>query len=90
MTISLCIPRIGDNIDKKFIQDVFDKFSLGEIANIRIVSNDTSRRAFIYFDIWHNAPVLDKLHRESHINIIYSFPHCWSCSLKKNLFHSKN
>ncbi len=85
---SLCIPRIIDNsITKNDIYKVFNKYNWGPISRIDLVNKNNSTRAFIHFKFWFDSPknlnLKSKIENGESINIIYSKPWFWKCSLSK-------
>jgi len=85
---SLCIPRILDHtITKNDIYKVFSKYNWGPISRIDFVKKNNSIRAFIHFKFWFdnqtNSNLKTKLENGDSINIIYTKPWFWKCSLSK-------
>jgi len=85
---SICIPRIFNNsLTKKDISTVFNKYKLGPISRIDLVNKHNNTRAFIHFNYWFdnqkNSDIKDRLLSGGSINIIYSKPWFWKCSVSK-------
>ena len=85
---SICIPRIFDNsITKKEIYTVFNKYNWGPISRIDLVNKNNNTRVFIHFKYWFdnqkNLDIKEKLLNGESINIIYSKPWFWKCSVSR-------
>ena len=85
---SICIPRIFDNsITKDEIYKVFNKYNWGPISRIDLVNKNNNTRVFIHFKYWFdnqkNLDIKEKLLNGESINIIYSKPWFWKCSVSK-------
>ena len=57
-SISLCIPRVFNNITEAKIRDVFNKINFGNIYSIDIIQQTNKKgkpvkRVFINFDYWY-------------------------------------
>jgi hypothetical protein len=86
---SICIPRLENNITKKRLMDVFEKYALGDIDRVDLVKcGPHSKRGFIHFKKWNlqsalGKDVYNRLKKNEKVNIIYSFPWFWKCSLSR-------
>lgn len=90
MSVSLCIPRLSLSVDKEYIRNSIIPFQFGIISHIYLIRYDSWQKAFIYYRLWNDMQTLDKLKKGEHINIVYSFPWFWKCSLNKNRFSNKH
>ena len=93
--ISLCIPRVFNNITKGKVYDVFTQLNLGIINSIDIVEQtnkkgESSKRVFIQFSNWYmndNAQsVYNKLMYGKEIKIVYDDPWYWKVAINKNKY----
>ena len=93
--ISLCIPRVFNNITKGKVYDVFTQQNLGIINSIDIVEQtnkkgESSKRVFIQFSNWYmndNAQsVYNKLMYGKEIKIVYDDPWYWKVAINKNKY----
>ena len=91
--ISLCIPRVFNNITKGKVYDVFTQLNLGIIYSIDIVDQtnkkgESSKRVFIHFSNWYmndNAQsVYNKLKYGKEIKIVYDDPWYWKVAINKS------
>jgi hypothetical protein len=85
---SICIPRITDkSMTKDKIYKVFNKYNWGPISRIDLVNKNNNIRAFIHFKYWfdnkENEQLKNKIFGGQCVNIIYSRPWFWKCSLSK-------
>lgn len=87
---SLCIPRLSLTFNEDYIRTIFSSLNLGIISHIYLIRYDSYQKAFIYFKCWDDMVTLDKLKNGEHINIVYTFPWFWKCSLNKNRFTNKH
>ena len=93
--ISLCIPRVFNNITKGKVYDVFTQLNLGIIYSIDIVEQtnkkgESSKRVFIHFSNWYmndNAQsVYNKLVYGKEIKIVYDDPWYWKVAINKSKY----
>ena len=91
--ISLCIPRVFNNITKDKVYDVFTQLNLGQIQSIDIVEQTNKKkervkRVFIHFSDWFmntNAQIVfDKLMQGKEIKIVYDDPWFWKVAVNKS------
>ena len=87
---SLCIPRLSLDFTRKDIRTAFSSLKFGIISHIYLIRYDSYQKAFIYFKYWNDIITLEKLRNGEHINIVYTFPWFWKCSLNKNRFNNKH
>lgn len=98
--ISICIPRVSSNTDKKYIKSVFEKI-IGENYNIQVVFVDIKtdeRFKRVFVNIKYNLSTNDKnnnkinnlcrrLENGQQLKIVYSDPLFWRCSLSNTKPH---
>jgi hypothetical protein len=86
---SICIPRVDNSITKCQIYGVFNRYNFGPISRIDIVNKNNNTRVFIHFNYWFdnqkNSDIKDRLLSGAPINIIYTKPWFWKCSVSKIL-----
>ena len=91
--ISLCIPRVFNNITKDKVYDVFTQLNLGQIHSIDIVEQTNKKkervkRVFIHFSDWfmnNNAQIVfEKLMQGKEIKIVYDDPWFWKVAVNKS------
>jgi len=91
--ISLCIPRVFNNITEAKIRDVFNKINVGNIYSIDIIQQTNKKgkpvkRVFINFDYWYfnerSQHMRNQLLSGKEIKIIYDDPWFWNVSIKRN------
>ena len=89
---SLCIPRILENVNHKYIRDIFEKLKLGNINRIDIIERKTERgsnykRVFIHFHNWYTnetaTSVKERLFSGKDIKIVHNNPWFWKVSMNK-------
>jgi hypothetical protein len=92
-SISLCIPRVFNNITEAKIRDVFNKINVGNIYSIDIIQQTNKKgkpvkRVFINFDYWYfnerSQHMRNQLLSGKEIKIIYDDPWFWNVSIKRN------
>ena len=90
--LSLCIPRVKNNITKKELMNIFCKLNLGKIDRIDIINKktvqgDDYKRVFLHFKYWNNNEytneVKERLLQGKDIKVVYDFPWFWKISLNK-------
>ena len=81
--LSLCIPLIENNITKKHIKNVLNKYKFGKINRIDLISVNKYKRAFIHYKYWYNNNqskyIQDLLSKDLDFKIIYKYPWFWKC-----------
>ena len=89
---SLCIPRILENINHKYVRDIFDKLKLGNIKCIDIIERKNQKgelykRVFIHFHNWYThenaVNIKARLMSGQNIKIVYNNPWFWKVSINK-------
>ena len=85
--ISLCIPAsFLELYQGLYSHCIFKSLKFGIISHIYLIRYDSYQKAFIYFKYWNDVITLEKLQNGEHINIVYTFPWFWKCSMNKNRF----
>ena len=87
---SLCIPRLSLDFTKEYIRTAFSSLKFGTISHIHLIRYDSYQKVFIYYKHWDDIITFEKLKNGEHINIVYTFPWFWKCSLNKNRFNNKH
>ena len=91
-TVSLCIPRVFNNITTGRIQNVFDELDVGILDRIDLVRCENSKgekfkRAYIHFSTWSDnstaQEALEIIKNGGTFDIIYDDPWFWKCSLSR-------
>lgn len=91
-TLSICIPRVFNNITKSKIRFVFNKLNIGQIERIDIISyiskSTKVNRVFIHFNSLYNTKNSNKicniLNNDNGIfKVIYDTPWFWKCFKSK-------
>ena len=81
---SICIPKVDQNINKKFIYDIFNRYNFGEIKKIDMVKMNRGFKVFIHFKYWYNTPkslkVREILSSGLDFKIMYVEPWYWKCT----------
>ena len=92
-SMSLCIPRVFNNITEAKIRDVFNKINVGNIYSIDFIQQTNKKgkpvkRVFINFDYWYfnerSQHMRNQLLSGKEIKIIYDDPWFWNVSIKRN------
>ena len=92
-SISLCIPRVFNNITEAKIRDVFNKINFGNIYSIDIIQQTNKKgkpvkRVFINFDYWYfnerSQHMRNQLLSGKEIKIVYDDPWFWNVSIKRS------
>ena len=47
----ICIPKVNRNINKCFINDIFNKVNLGKINRIDLINTNKSKKSFYSFPV---------------------------------------
>uniref|UniRef100_A0A6C0KCX4 RRM domain-containing protein n=1 Tax=viral metagenome TaxID=1070528 RepID=A0A6C0KCX4_9ZZZZ len=85
---TLCLPKIDNNVSKKLLFDIFNKYNFGIIYKIDLITIKQSKRAFIHYNSWNNNEKNEKIKNYLDdgldIKIIYEFPWFWKCSKSKS------
>ena len=91
--ISLCIPRVFDNITETNVYNVFNKLNIGKIHSINMnertnKKNKIVKRVFINFDYWYfnerSQYMREQLLSGKEIKIVYDDPWFWNVSIKRS------
>ena len=89
---SLCIPRILENVNQKYIRDIFNKLHLGNINRIDIIDRKTEKgdhykRAYLHFHNWYTDDntinIKERLLSGKDIKIVHNNPWFWKVFINK-------
>jgi len=92
-SISLCIPRVFNNITEAKIYNVFNKLNIGKIHSINMIERTNKKGkivkcVFINFDYWYlnerSQHMRNQLLSDKEIKIVYDDPWFWNVSIKRN------
>lgn len=92
--LSICIPRIENEINKYILFHSFRKLFIGRIDKIDIITNKKTqnRRAFIHYNTIYNSEsatkIVKTLENGEYINVVHDFPNYWRCY--KSSIHTTN
>jgi len=85
--ISLYIPHIFSNYNKKDIEDIFENLKIGKINNIDLISkigkdNKEYNSAYIHFEYWYNNQITQNLQERvlnpnKEARLVYEDPWYW-------------
>ena len=53
MTISICIPKLYKNVNRKIIKSTLDVHNFGTIKKIDVVKTGKNKIAFIHYSDWN-------------------------------------
>lgn len=88
--VTLCIPRVFQNIGEQRIRHIFEQLELGIVSRIDMVSTTNQKgekfnRVFVHFETWFRNENADRsivrLQQGNEIKIIYDEPWFWKVSL---------
>jgi len=91
--MSLCIPRVFNNITEAKIYNVFNKLNIGKIHSINMIERTNKKgklvkRVFINFDYWYfnerSQHMRNQLLSGKEIKVVYDDPWFWNVSIKRN------
>ena len=97
--ISLCIPRVSQNISHKDIYSTFLKLNIGLLKRVDIIERQNQdgeiyKRAFIHFKEWYNNDkslfIMERLKEGKDIKIVYDEPWYWKVSENKSVRGNSN
>jgi hypothetical protein len=97
--ISLCIPRVFNNITEAKVRNVFNKLNVGNIYSIDFIQQTNKKgkqvkRVFINFDYWYfnerSQYMREQLLSGKEIKIVYDDPWFWNVSIKRSTNVSTN
>jgi hypothetical protein len=96
--ISLCIPRVFNNITEAKVYNVFNKLNIGKIHSINMIvrtnkKNKMVKCVFINFDYWYlneQSQMRNQLLSGKEIKIVYDDPWFWNVSIKRSTNVSTN
>jgi hypothetical protein len=84
MSITICIPSVRKDLNKKYIVDILNKFNFGKIKKIILVPNSYNENTvFIGYHYWFyndkNQEIKKILNNKECFKIIHEFPWFWKC-----------
>ena len=90
--MSLCIPRVFNNITEAKVYNVFNKLNIGKIHSINMIERTNKKGkmvkcVFINFDYWYlneRSQMRNQLLSGKEIQIVYDDPWFWNVSIKRN------
>jgi len=90
--MSLCIPRVFNNITEAKVYNVFNKLNIGKIHSINMIERTNKKGkmvkcVFINFDYWYlneRSQMRNQLLSGKEIKIVYDDPWFWNVSIKRN------
>ena len=90
--ISLCIPRVFNNITEAKVYNVFNKLNIGKIHSINMIERTNKKGkmvkcVFINFDYWYlneRSQMRNQLLSGKEIQIVYDDPWFWNVSIKRS------
>jgi len=90
--MSLCIPRVFNNITEAKIYNVFNKLNIGKIHSINMIERTNKKGkmvkcVFINFDYWYlneRSQMRNQLLSGKEIKVVYDDPWFWNVSIKRN------
>ena len=92
-SMSLCIPRVFNNITEAKVYNVFNKLNIGQIHSINMIERTNKKGkivkcVFINFDYWYlngqQSQMRNQLLSGKEIKIVYDDPWFWNVSIKRN------
>ena len=93
-SMSLCIPRVFNNITEAKVYNVFNKLNIGQIHSINMIERTNKKGkivkcVFINFDYWYlngqQSQMRNQLLSGKEIKIVYDDPWFWNVSIKRNI-----
>ena len=97
-SMSLCIPRVFNNITEAKVYNVFNKLNIGQIHSINMIERTNKKGkivkcVFINFDYWYlngqQFQMRNQLLSGKEIKIVYDDPWFWNVSIKRNKTNNK-
>jgi hypothetical protein len=84
--VSVCIPRVFDNIGWRRIKSVFVTLNWGYVERVDVVQTRHGRRAFVHFSPgrFTNKRILEQLRAGKQVQILYDDPWFWKVSLSRS------
>ena len=92
-SMSLCIPRVFNNITETKVYNVFNKLNIGQIHSINMIERTNKKGkivkcVFINFDYWYlngqPSQMRNQLLSGKEIKVVYDEPWFWNVSIKRN------
>ena len=88
--VCICIPKIDETVNKKFIKTIFNQYNLGPIKKINVVysKEKSNKLAFVYFSHLNSSEnstkIKQSLDADLDFKIMYDFPWFWKCYKAKD------
>ena len=90
--MSLCIPRVFNNITEAKVYNVFNKLNIGKIHSINMIERTNKKGkmvkcVFINFYYWYlneRSQMRNQLLSGKEIKVVYDDPWFWNVSIKRN------
>lgn len=84
MSLTICIPSVNKNLNKKYIGEIFNTYKFGKIKKISIIPNSYNKNTvFIDYYYWFynkkNNEIKELLNNKDCFKIIHDFPWFWKC-----------
>jgi len=84
--VSLCIPRVFNNISWRRIKRIFIALNWGYVERVDVVPSGGTKRAFIHFapNKFNAKHILEPLCEGKQVKIVYDEPWYWNISLSRS------
>ena len=84
--VSVCIPRVFNNIGWRRIKRVFIALNWGYVERVDVIPSGGTKRAFVHFapDKFTADSVLAALREGKQVKIVYDEPWYWNISLSRS------
>ena len=84
--VSLCIPRVFNNISWRRIKSIFIALNWGYVERVDVVPSGGTKRAFIHFapNKFNAKHILEPLCEGKQVKIVYDEPWYWNISLSRS------
>ena len=85
--LTICIPKVDNDIRKDFIFDVFNQYHFGKLKYVKIKKKNNISTAFVHYTYFNKDEksqyVKKLLEDEKDIKIMYDMPWYWKCYISK-------
>ena len=88
--VCICIPKIDETVNKKFIKTIFNQYNLGPIKKINLLysKEKSNKLSFVYFSHLNSSEnstkIKQSLDADLDFKIMYDFPWFWKCYKAKD------